>query len=254
MSGPRERERKVFGLNAVRALAACRPEDVLRLYVTPERVKECGALLKACAARRRPYRIVPEDEMARVSGSDHHEGVCAVARRREVLSLAEFRARIPDSPDPVLVALLHDVRNPHNLGAILRTAAHFGASVVLTGRSGGAEVSGAACRLAEGGAEHVLLAREADPLAVVTALRSREVAVYATAVGKAKPVHEVALSPRAAFLFGAEEEGLPRALLAAADAAVTIPGSGAVESLNVSCAVAVVLADARRRHPLASRP
>jgi TrmH RNA methyltransferase len=255
MIGPRRRERKVFGVNAVRALAALRPDDVLRLFLTPERVKGFGPLLKACAARRRPYRIVPAEEVAKVSGSEHHEGICAVAVPREVLALKELVGRLPRPPAPALVAVLHDVRNPHNLGAILRTAAHFGAAVVLTGRSGGAEVSGAVCRMAEGGAEHVLIAREPDPLAAAGALRAARVAIYATAADRATSIFVESLAARAAFLFGAEAEGLPPALRAMADAAVTVPGTGAVESLNVSCAVAVILAEARRRFPLsAPRP
>ncbi len=247
MRRERGEELKVCGRNAVRALVDRRPGDVQRVYLLASLAREFGPLLKRCAARRLPYRFVEEEELARVAESLHHEGICVVAKPPPVRPLPEFLAAVGEGP--AVVAVLHGIGNPHNLGAILRVAAHFGvAGVLLAGR--GAGLSTAACRMAEGGAEAVPLGVLGDDAGQYAALRGAGFTVFATAVRQAASLYATEVPPRVAVVFGPEAEGLPEAILGAADVRVTVPGSGAVESLNVSCAAAAVLGEiSRRRGP-----
>ncbi|GAB4252059.1 TrmH family RNA methyltransferase [Deferrisoma sp.] len=232
----------VYGRNACRALAERRPGDVLRAFLTEERVGEFGPLLRHLARRRSPYRVVGPEELERISGSWHHEGICLVAK----LPQAPNPEELATGPGPARVLALAGVSNPHNLGAIVRTAAHFGARCVLT-EGGSGRLPPAAWRTAEGGAEWVPVLRGRLP-ALLAPFRGRGFRVIATSSHGGEDLFRAAMPERVVFLLGAEGPGLPREALEAADLAVRIPGTGWVESLNVATAAGILLAEAWRRH------
>lgn len=238
------RDVKVYGLHACLALFEARPGDVRRAFIAERLVHELGDLLRDLAQRRVPYRVVEAEELERVSGSQHHEGLCFVASPAPEPNERSLLARVGASAATLLY--LDGVENPHNVGAILRTAAHFGCVAVAGPEGSMPSPTGATARVAEGGAEHVALLRWADPLASLRALTSRFTLV-ATAHDAPQSLFEATLPERAVFLLGAEGPGLSRALRALAHLSVAIPGTSAVESLNVSAAAAVLLAEHYRR-------
>ncbi|HYH38082.1 MAG TPA: RNA methyltransferase [Azospirillum sp.] len=247
-----EEHRKLFrvaGLAAVSALFEREPERVERLFFD-ERLKDAvGAFCQRLARARRPYRMVDGDELARVAGTAMHGGVVALIEPRPVPAFdPEAARRWAADKRPLLV--LDGVGNPHNLGAIVRTAAFFGfPRLILSDHPAQALPSEAGYRVAEGGFEW---------LEVYRAER------FATALKRLKGAYRVvgtALSPHArtpaalapgkdgrpvALVLGNEEEGLPPATLAACDEVVMIPGSGHVQSLNVAATAAILI------HALAS--
>ncbi len=242
-----KRERRVTGENACRAVIARRPEDVLRVFLLESRVDALRAELRVLAERRLPYRIVPREELDRLAGGMHHEGVCVFARELHPMGVAELDRRVRATAGPLALLYLDAVRNPHNLGAIVRTAAHFGALAVLGPEEGSPELGPAAARVAEGGAEHVPLVRLRDPVHELERLAAAGLALVGTDASAKASIFEAALPPRAVLLLGAEREGLGRALVSRCDLVVRIPGTGAVQSLNVSAAAAVVLAEHTRQ-------
>lgn len=239
------RDAKFYGKNACLALFARRPDDVRRVFVNDDVAREVGDMLRELARRRLPYRVVDNDELAKVAGSHHHEGICIVARPQpppdEAALLGPYRGDRAGS-----LIYLDGVENPHNVGAILRTAAHFGCAALAGSLDRLPTPSGATARVAEGGAEHVPVLRWADPLASLRALRSR----FTIVAGTQDARHSLYLSElprRAVFLLGAEGAGLSREVRALASMTVAIPGTGAVESLNVSNAAALLLGEHWRR-------
>ncbi len=146
----RSEEDKVYGVNAVRAAFARRGDQIVRVLVDEARVDDFRGLLKEAAGRRVAYKLVTADEVAAFAGSRHHEGICILARPPRS-GLRYWVEQVTKSP--CLVAL-DDVQNPHNLGAVARSAAHFGGSAILRNERDG-RWTGAAFRTAEGGAEFV---------------------------------------------------------------------------------------------------
>lgn len=245
---------EVSGLAAARALGAARPDDVIRIHLVEERIDEFRDLLRFCAAKRRPYKIVSAEDVARVAGGVHHEGIVITARPKPILPFEEAvrPALAPAAAGPILV--LVDIRNPHNAGAILRTAAHFGAAaVVFAGEEAPETLAPSAYRMAEGGAEALRLGRATDAAAALRHLAENGATTVAAAVRNAASLYETDLPPRTAFVLGPEREGLSPETMDLAAATVTIPGTGAVESLNVAAAAAVLLSEfhARRLRPRA---
>ncbi|MCD9028869.1 rRNA methyltransferase [Luteimonas sp. BDR2-5] len=234
------RELRLYGRNAVDAVFARRPEAIRKVYLLEARIPQLQPLLKWCAANRVGYRVVAEDDLRRLAASAHHEGIVADVLRETPLSLGAWLQALPDGPQCAL--WLDGVGNPHNLGAILRSAAHFGAGAVLLPKGSPLALSGAAARVAEGGAEavpFVRLGREDNALAQ---LRSAGFQLAATVVRGGDDLFAARLPGRLVYVLGAEGEGMDPALASACDLRLGIPGSGAVESLNVAAATAVLLA------------
>jgi TrmH RNA methyltransferase len=232
---PRD-EMKIHGQHACRALFEQRPGNIVRVYLVEALVKPFGDLLRACAEKRLPYKIVPPEELEKLTESKHHEGICVVAVPRAVRPLVDMLR----PPGPAVVVALAEVGNPHNLGAILRIAAHFGTrGAVIAGKG----VSPAAYRTSQGGAEAVETLGVPDLAAALETCRRNGFVVCASSSHEGRDLYADRLPPRAVILLGSEGEGVPRPLLQKADLVLQIPGTGAVESLNVAAAASVILAE-----------
>lgn len=229
----------VCGLAAVEALFARGAARVERLFFEPRLARALAGPRRALAKTHKPYREAEADELARIAGTLRHGGVVAVARPN------------PPAPlDPGLAAgwardgrplvILDGIGNPHNLGAIARSAAYFGvARVVLAERPDQALPSAASYRIAEGALDRVTLYR-ASLLAALPALQ-RFYRIVGTALEGGAPLAGLRRDRPVALILGNEESGVDPAVLALCDAVVTIPGSGRVQSLNVAAAAAVLL-------------
>ncbi len=230
---------RICGLAAVTALFETDPGRVERLFFEARLSGEMGNFCAALARARKPYRQVDPAELGRIAGTVLHGGVAAIARPRPLLALDPLAAPAW-ARDGRLLLVLDGVGNPHNLGAIARSAAFFGLPrIVLADRPEQALPSDASYRVAEGGLEHLTLYQAPLP-AALGALRSAY-HVAGAALGRGAPAVERADAKPPALVLGNEETGLGAATLAACDEIVTIPGSGQVQSLNVAAAAAILI-------------
>ncbi|HHA2714915.1 TPA: RNA methyltransferase substrate-binding domain-containing protein, partial [Stenotrophomonas maltophilia] len=122
-------ELRLYGLNAVLAAFEARPQALRKLYLLEARIPRLQPLLKWCVANRVGYRVVEDGDLNKLAGTTHHEGVVADVLRAPALPLSQWLEQVGDGP--ALALWLDGVGNPHNLGAILRSAAHFGAKALL---------------------------------------------------------------------------------------------------------------------------
>lgn len=242
--GGNRQELRYYGLNAVQAVFAQRPKAIRKLYLAESRIPQLQPLLAWCVKNRIGYRVVEEADLGKLASSSHHEGVVADVLRVDPLGLTDWLQSLP--PGPVLALWLDGVGNPHNFGAILRSAAHFGANAILQSQDSTLAVSGAAARVAEGGAEQVPLVRMEDRADAIARLRDAGFQLAATVVRGGADLFATPLPQRLIYVMGAEGEGMDDALAKACDLQLSIPGTGAVESLNVAAATAVFLAQWRR--------
>ncbi len=227
----------IAGSAAVAALFACRPDDVLRLFYVPDRKIEAGPYCARMARDRKPYRMVDAAELEKVAGSAHHGGIVAVAKPRKIPYLDH-----ENPPRMRFLLILDGIGNPHNLGAILRSAAFFGApGVVLSEHRAQALLSDAVYRTAEGGVEHINLWRTRDLADLLRAIAPLYRTVAATLDRDAMPLADMPRDRPVALVVGNEENGVRPGVLEACRRQVMIPGTGAVQSLNVAQASAVLL-------------
>ncbi|SOD53315.1 TrmH family RNA methyltransferase [Pseudoxanthomonas wuyuanensis] len=239
-------ELRLYGFNAVQAVFARRPQAIRKLYLADYRIPQLQPLLAWCVKHRVGYRVVEESDLNKLAASAHHEGVVAEVLKAEPAPLADWLRDLPAGP--ALAIWLDGVGNPHNFGAILRSAAHFGAKAILQPQQSPLALSGAAARVAEGGAEQVPLVRMGDQAGAIAQLRGAGFVLAATVVRGGTDLFATALPQRLIYVMGAEGEGMDAQLAAACDLRLSIPGTGAVESLNVAAATAVLLAQWRQSH------
>ncbi|MFG3448086.1 TrmH family RNA methyltransferase [Stenotrophomonas sp. NPDC047960] len=233
-------ELRLYGWNAVQALFERRPQALRKLYLAEALIPRLQPLLKWCVANRVGYRVVEEGDLNKLAATTHHEGVVADVLRAPMLELGTWLDGLP-ADKPALALWLDGVGNPHNFGAILRSAAHFGVAGLLLPPDSTLALSGAAARVAEGGAEAVPLVRLPALPQAMDALRAGGFGLAATLVEGGADLFRTPLPARLVYVMGAEGEGMDRALAQTCDMQVSIPGSGAVESLNVASATAVLL-------------
>lgn len=233
-------EMRLYGVNAVLAMFAVRPQALRKLYLAEALIPRMQPLLKWCVANRVGYRVVEEGDLNKLAATTHHEGVVADVLRAEPLALDAWLAGLKDGA--VLALWLDGVGNPHNLGAILRSAAHFGVAGLLLPANSSLALSGAAARVAEGGAEAVPLVRLPPAEQALPQLREAGFQLAATLVQGGDDLFAARLPQRLVYVMGAEGEGMDRGFAQQCEMRLSIPGTGAVESLNVASATAVFLA------------
>jgi len=234
-------ELRLYGWNAVQALFEHRPQALRKLYLTESLIPRMQPVLKWCVANRVGYRVVEDGDLNKLAATTHHEGLVADVLRAPMLELDEWLATLPAGA-PVLALWLDGVGNPPHFGALLRSAAHFGVAGLLLPPGSTLALSGAAARVAEGGAESVPLVRLPELPEAMAQLRAAGIGLAATLVEGGKDLFATELPQRLVYVMGAEGEGMDRDLADDCDLQVSIPGSGAVESLNVASATAVLLA------------
>lgn len=232
---------RIAGFSAVSALFAAAPERVERLFFDDKMKVKAGDFCQVMAKARKPYRLVPREELDRIAGTPIHGGIVAVAQPRPVMAFDPDAAR-GWAKDAQMLLILDGIGNPHNLGAIIRTAAFFGTPrVVLSDHVQQALPSDASYRVSEGGFEHVDVYRATKFAEQLAKLRGAYRIIGAAPGGKASvPVRRQG-EPPFALVLGNEEHGLPKSTLDVCDEIVAIDGSGKVESLNVSAAAAILI-------------
>lgn len=235
------KEITICGLAAVRAQFAADAGAIKRLFFDHRTGRQIGVICRALAQARKIYRCVELAELEKVGGTIHHGGIVAVVAAPEL--------RAPTAPEllewarrrqPVLV--LDRIGNAHNLGAIARTAAFFGVShLILPDDPAAAQPGDAAYRVAEGGLTHLELFRVPVLPAFLRELSRVGYDVIGAAARGGRPEMAASGGKPIALVFGNEEHGLAPDVAAACTRLVTIPGSGKIESLNVSVAAAVLM-------------
>jgi len=232
---------RVAGLPAVQALFARGAERIERLFFLAEHQSALSPITAALARARKPFRVVADDELARIAASAMHGGVVAVAQPKPIAAFDPVLAA-QWSQRERLIVVLDGISNPHNLGAIARTAAFFGvAHMILSDHPAQAQPSDAAYRIAEGGLDHLELVRAMRLPQALAALGPHFRVVGTALAAQARALAAVPRDKPIALVLGNEEHGLDRATLAACEIVARIPGSGRVQSLNVAAASAIAI-------------
>ncbi len=234
------------GKNAVwEALKAERPIEKILLSKTinQESVRGITGL-----ARGRNIKIewAPKEKLDTLSTTGRHQGVLAVCAAHTYADLDEVLDGLKDSAYPPLIVLLDEIQDPHNLGAIIRTAECAGAQAVVIPQHNSAGLTPAAGRASAGAIEHVPVCRVPNLAAAIERLKERGLWVVGGDMD-GKPVYEIDLTGPIALVIGSEEHGIRRLVREKCDHVASLPMLGKLNSLNASVAAGVLLYEAVRQ-------
>jgi TrmH RNA methyltransferase len=196
-------------------------------------------------ARGVPCDEASDRDLERAARTVQHEGLVVEARPRAWIAPQELAERLAHVRGAAIA--LDRVRNSYNVGAILRTAAFFGLDGAVVGAPAphpGLDPN--AARVAEGGAEHLELARTTDLADTLRRMRAAGVKVVAADQNANDDARDFAFARPALVVLGNEKEGLSPRIRAECDATVAIRGAGPIESLNVGVAAGILIAQLAR--------
>ncbi|MDA1074610.1 MAG: 23S rRNA (guanosine(2251)-2'-O)-methyltransferase RlmB [Proteobacteria bacterium] len=240
----------IHGLHAVTALLEGSPDRVRALYVqNGRRDQRIGRLMTLAQVSGIRFQVVDRRWLdSRAEGP--HQGVVADCHELRVAQEADLELHWPLLPTPLLLLVLDGVTDPRNLGACLRSANAAGVQVVLLPKRNSAPLSAVALKAAAGAAEDLFIVEVTNLARRLAWLKEQGVWIIG-ADGQAEHAHtEPDFSGSVALVMGGEEKGMRRLTREHCDELVRIPMAGAVESLNVSVATAVILFEIARKRSL----
>jgi len=242
-----EREDLIEGRNAViEALRAGRPID--KIYIQKgETDKTLGHI--ASTAKAAGIVVVDADrrKLDFMSRTHAHQGVIALAAIKDYCSVSDILAIAKERNEPPFIVMCDEISDPHNLGAVIRSAECVGAHGVIIPKRRSAGLTSIVEKTSAGAVEHVAVARVANLASAIEELKAAGVWVYGTAADGANPLWKTDLTGPACFVIGSEGAGMGRLVREKCDFLVSIPMKGKVSSLNASAAAAVLLYEALRQ-------
>jgi 23S rRNA (guanosine2251-2'-O)-methyltransferase len=226
----------VYGRNAVRELYRG-PRAVLEVWATERAVAHNSWLEDGPRAQVKPERLLSE-----AAGTREHQGLVVWSEPFRYADAFELAAR--DTP---LLVCLDQVTDPHNLGAVIRSAEGAGATGIVIPAHGAVRVTPAVCKASAGAVEHVPVAVVPNLARYLGEIKGPELWAFAADSDGESTLWDADLSGGVALVLGAEGRGVRPLVRRTCDGAIAIPLAGHVGSLNVSVAAALLLFEARRQ-------
>ncbi|MBQ9133429.1 MAG: 23S rRNA (guanosine(2251)-2'-O)-methyltransferase RlmB [Clostridia bacterium] len=242
-------EGAVVGRNALRELLAS-GRDIDKIFVQRgEREGSITVLIAQALERKIPVVEVERQKLDALSGGGNHQGVVAMAAQKEYSTIDDILAVAESRGEKPFVVILDGVEDPHNLGAIIRSADVFGAHGIIIPKRRASGVTATVEKASAGALEHMAVAKVTNISDAIKTLKDKGLWIYAAEVGGEDYGTVDYGSGAVGIVLGSEGYGISRLVLENCDFKISIPNYGHVNSLNVSCAAAVVLAEvARNRH------
>lgn len=243
-------ENMLEGRNAVtEALSAGRTID--KLFVADGDTDR--ALARICAmAKQAGAVVVPTDrrKLDYMSATGAHQGVIAMVAAHDYASIDDILKKAQDAGEPPLIVICDELSDPHNLGAIIRTAECAGAHGIIIPKRRSVGLTAVVGKASAGALEYMPVARVSNITAAIDTLKKAGVWVYGTAAEGDTTLYKADLKSAAAIVIGNEGEGMSRLVSERCDFKVSIPMKGSILSLNASAAAAIMLYEAVRQRSL----
>lgn len=241
-------ENIIVGRNAVKELLSG-GRDVEKLYITDgEREGSINLLIGIASERGVPIFECDKSKLDSLAHGNRHQGIIAVAAERNYYSVDDIINYAYERGEKPAVVICDGIEDPHNLGAIIRSAECCGFHGVIVPKRRAVGLTTTVSKASAGALEHIRVAKVTNLAMTVDELKEKGFWVYAADMD-GTPYHSTDLSGSIAVVLGSEGFGISRLVKEKCDFTVSIPLWGHVNSMNVSCAAAVIFSEAaRQRH------
>ena len=236
----------VYGRNAVKELLSG-GRDIEKLYIqSGDREGSVNLLIGIAAERKIPIIEAERQKLDALARGQRHQGVVAIAAERNYSTVEEILEYARERGEKPFVIILDGVEDPHNLGAIIRSAECCGAHGVIIPKRRAVGLTSVAAKASAGAVEHMRVAKVTNLAMTVDFLKDQGLWIYAADMG-GDSFYNTDLKGATAVILGSEGAGISRLVKEKCDFTVSIPLYGSVNSMNVSCAAAVILAEIARQ-------
>ena len=239
-------ETVVIGRNAVKELLSG-GRDVDKLYITAgEREGSINQLLGIASERGIPITECDRSKLDAIAKGGRHQGIIAIAAERNYSSIDEILEYANEKGEPPFIVICDGVEDPHNLGAIIRSADCSGAHGIIIPKRRAVGLTATVAKSSAGALEHMRVAKVTNLASAIDDLKERGLWIYAADMD-GSTYYKTDMKGAVALVLGSEGFGISRLVKEKCDFTVSIPLYGQVNSLNVSCAAAVLLAEVARQ-------
>ena len=241
--------RVVFGVHPIEELILARPREVSVLYIAEgTRSPDIDRVVRLARDRAVATEYRSRQLVADLARAPAHQGLVAITGAYRYAAVDEMFTAAEGAGEQPLLLLLDGITDPHNFGALVRSAEVLGAHGVVIASRHAAPVNGTVVKASAGATERMRIAEVSNLLRAIDALRARGVRVLgAAATGDAPAVDVVDLEGPVALVIGAEGQGMREAVARRCDGLFHIPQRGVIASLNASVAGAIALYEAARQ-------
>jgi len=240
--------RIVFGVRPVEELCRARPREVSVVYLAEgTRSPETERVVQIAKERGVSVEIRPRQLVAELAKGGVHQGLVAIAGRFRYATIEELLEAARRAGEPPLLVLLDGITDPHNLGAIARSAEVLGGHGLVIPTRNSASVTPGAVKASAGATERLLIAEVGNLLKAIDGLREAGLRVLGAGAGEGEPLSKIDLTGATALVVGAEGRGMREAVGRRCDGLFHIPQRGLVSSLNASVAAGIALYEAARQ-------
>ncbi len=244
----------LFGLHPVEEAIRSGSRQLDHVSVARERRDDrLERLIELCRTAGVRVSLEPSDQLTRLARTDAHQGVLAVVRERRFLAIEDLVAPAETGQHRFFLAL-DGVEDPHNLGALLRTADGAGVDGVILPERRSAPVTATVAKTSAGASEHVRIARVTNLVRALEQMKQRHIWVLGLDERGTPDYTEYDFRTNCVLVLGREGAGLHDLVKRTCDHLLRIPMAGQVSSLNVSVAGAVVMYEAMRQRRQAAAP
>ena len=248
-AAPAPREDIVVGRNPV--MEAVRSgKEIDKLFVQRGASGSITAIVAKCRDRGIPVKEVAQQKLDFLSGGANHQGVAVQIAEREYSTIAEILQSAKDKDEDPFIVVCDGLEDPHNLGAIIRSAECAGAHGVIIPKRRSAGLTAIVDKSSAGAAEHMAIARVPNLPAAIKDIKARGVWVYGTAAGGQSDLWHTDLSGAVALVIGSEGDGMGRLVSESCDFIISLPMRGKVSSLNASTAAAITMYEVLRQRSM----
>ena len=244
----------LYGLHAVREALKAENRPLQRVLVL-RTDKQFTDVVQLARSRRIPIHVQPQVSLDRLVPHGRHQGVVAFTSAKAYQTEESILARAAQRHESPLLVILDGVEDPHNLGAVLRTAEGAGVHGVFIPERRAVGLTSVVAKASAGAIDHIPVARVTNMSRSIESLKTAGIWIYGVTPSAKKIFTDLDLQAPVGLVFGGEGTGIRPGVLQHCDECVRIPLRGRVGSLNVSAAAAIVLFEAvRQRHQLHSKP
>lgn len=246
-AAPEETEGQLEGRNALQeALKSGRTID--KVFIAAGDTDR-GLQRLAAQAKEAGAVVVPVDrrKLDTMSFTHAHQGVIALAAARDYCTIDDILAEAASRGEPALIVICDELSDPHNLGAILRSAECAGAHGVIIPKRRSVGLTATVAKASAGAVEYMKVARVTNISAAIGQLKQMGVWVYGTAAESSIPMYQADLTGPTAIVIGSEGDGISQLVRKNCDVMVHIPMKGRISSLNASAAASILLYEAVRQ-------
>ena len=241
----------ICGRNAVIELLKT-DRTVDTVYISSEEGEKLSYIAAMARAKKIVVKNVPASKLSKMCGKERHQGVAAWAAATEYVDIDEILETARKRNEDPFIIVADGIEDPHNLGAIIRTAECAGAHGLVFPKRGGSSITSAVQRASAGAANRLPLARVPNIAAAVRHLKDEGVFVYCADMD-GRYCADVDMTGPCALVVGSGGDGVSRLVKQLCDVTISLPLKGEIQSLNASVAAGAIIYEIVRQRITSSR-